>query len=236
MALPRPNMAALVLAAGYSARMGQFKPRLPLGDRSAIEHAIDGFHAAGIGEVIVVTGHRAQELTVVLKDYPVRCIFNPTYDSGMYSSIVAGLRALPPETDACFVLPADIPLVRPSTIELLAAAYQKSRAAIVYPVFRARRGHPPLLDRSIFASIIASDGLGGLRGVLSRYEAAAQDVRVLDECIYMDMDTPADYARLNALAASRDVLSRAECEALLAALDVPEKVVRHSRVVAEGAE
>jgi uncharacterized radical SAM superfamily Fe-S cluster-containing enzyme/CTP:molybdopterin cytidylyltransferase MocA/HD superfamily phosphohydrolase YqeK len=236
MTLPRPKLAALVLAAGYSSRMGQFKPRLPLGDRNAVEHAIDGFLMAGIGEVIVVTGHRAHELTAVLKGQGVRCIFNPRYDSGMYSSVVAGLRALPPEADACFVLPTDIPLVRPSTIEMLAAAYRKTRAAIVYPVFRGRRGHPPLVSRSVFASIFAGDGAGGMRKILSRYEPAAQEVSVLDEGIHMDMDTPRDYARLNALAGHRDVLSRVECVALLAEREVPARVVRHSRAVAEAAE
>jgi hypothetical protein len=216
--------------------MGQFKPRLPLGDRSAIEHAIDGFHAAGIREVIVVTGHRAHELTAVLSDYPVRCIFNPNYRRGMYSSIVAGLRALPPETGGCFVLPTDIPLVRPSTIALLAAAYRKTGAAIVYPVFRGRRGHPPLISQNLFAPIVAGDGAGGLRKVLSRHEAKAQEVSVLDERIHLDMDTPADYARLNALAGCRDALSWTECEALLAEQAVSERVVRHSQVVAEVAE
>src|SRR5271157_4270310 len=106
-------MSALVLAAGYSSRMGQFKPRLPVGGRSAIELAITAFREAGIEVVLVVTGHRAQELTAVLEGHRVRCVFNPKYDSGMYSSIVAGLKALPADTDACFILPADIPLVRP---------------------------------------------------------------------------------------------------------------------------
>jgi len=236
MPLPRPNLAAVVLAAGYSTRMGQFKPRLPLAGRSAIEHAIEGFQAAGIGEVIVVTGHRAHELTAVLRDFPVRCVFNPNYHRGMYSSIVAGLRALSSEIEGCFVLPTDIPLVRPSTIALLAAAHRKTGAAIVYPVFRGRRGHPPLVNRSIFDSVSAGDGQGGLRHVLSRYEQAAEDVSVLDEAIHLDMDTPTDYARLNALAERRHVLSRVECAALLAELEVPERVVRHSRVVAEVAE
>src|SRR5258708_3177074 len=142
MALDTLHFGALILAAGYSLRMGQFKPRLPLGERSAIEYGISGFHTAGLREVIVVTGHRARELTNVLKGQ-VRCVFNPSYDSGMYSSIVAGLQSLPPETDAFFVLPADIPLVRPSTIMALVAAYHDTRTAIIYPVFQGKRGHPP---------------------------------------------------------------------------------------------
>src|SRR6266496_4207327 len=123
----RPTFAALILAAGYSSRMGQFKPRLPLGNCSAVERVIDGFQAAGIRDVIVVTGHRAQELTAVLRSRRVRCVFNAQYHDGMYSSIVTGLRAIPPGTNACFVLPADVPLVRSSTIEALLAAFRNSK-------------------------------------------------------------------------------------------------------------
>ena len=233
---PRPKLAALVLAAGYSSRMGQFKPRLPVGGRSAIELAITAFEEAGIEDVVVVTGHRAPELTRVLEGQRVRCVFNPKYDSGMYSSIVAGLKALSPDTDACFILPADIPLVRPATIRQLAAGYRADGSPIVYPVFQSRRGHPPLVHRSLFAEFIADDGKQGLRGVLSRYEAQAATVSVLDEAIHLDMDTPADYARMNTLAYSRDVLSEAECEALLVEQHVPDEVVRHSRAVAKAAE
>src|SRR5258708_35624356 len=114
MALDTLHFGALILAAGYSLRMGQFKPRLPLGERSAIEYAISGFHTAGLREVIVVTGHRARELTNVLKGQ-VRCVFNPSYDSGMYSSSVSRLQWLPPRAHAFLVRPPDIPLVRATT-------------------------------------------------------------------------------------------------------------------------
>ncbi len=236
MAFRPRNFAALILAAGYSSRMGQFKPRLPLGNRSAIEHAIETFLAAGIRDLMVVTGHRASELTQVLKDQPVQCVFNPAYASGMFSSIVAGLNALSTDTAACFILPADVPLVRPATLEALATAYERNNSSILYPVFHAKRGHPPLIAWNLFPAILAHDGSGGLKMVLSQYEREAEEVHVLDEGIHLDMDTPAEYARLNALAACRDVLSRAECEELLLQLKVSEKVVHHSRVVAEVAQ
>ena len=206
----RPTLAALILAAGYSSRMGQFKPRLPLGDRSAIEHAIESFRSAGVHKIIVVTGHRAHELSSVLAGQDVTCVFNPRYESGMYASVVAGVRALPPEVEACFVLPADMPLVRPSTIEQIADAYQSTQAPVVYPVFQEKRGHPPLVDRRALAAILTSPGTGGLQRVLDQFDAAAQSVNVTDEGIHLDMDVPADYARLHALALSREVLGCTE--------------------------
>jgi len=236
MSRSRPKLAAVILAAGYSARMGQFKPRLPLGSRSAVEHAIAAFQGAGIADIIIITGHRGRELASVLEQPGVKCVFNPNYASGMYSSIVVGIDALSVEIEAVFILPVDIPLVRPSTIAKLAAAYDAGRAPVTYPVFRHRRGHPPLIDRTVFAHIVSSNASDGLRGVLRPFESQSATISVLDQAIHLDMDTPADYARMNELALSREVLTESECEALLAELEVPEHVVRHSRVVAEAAQ
>jgi len=232
----QPKLAAVILAAGCSSRMGQFKPRLPLGNGSAIEHTIAAFQSAGIADIIVVTGHRGRELAGVLEGQGVNCVFNPNYDSGMYSSIIVGIEVSSPETEAVFIHPADIPLVRCSTITKLAAAYKTNRASVTYPVFRNRRGHPPLISQTVFPHIVGSKPGDGLRGVLRRFEGQSATVSVLDEGIHLDMDTPADYARMNELALTRDVLTESECEALLAELKVREAVIRHSRMVAEAAE
>src|ERR1700683_226978 len=103
---------AIVLAAVYSSRMGQFKPLLPIGHATALERVIDLFLAAGIGEINVVTGHRAEAIESVLKRKGIHAIRNPDYDAGMYSSVAAGVASLPAHVAACFVLPADMPLVR----------------------------------------------------------------------------------------------------------------------------
>ncbi|HVN20736.1 MAG TPA: NTP transferase domain-containing protein [Dongiaceae bacterium] len=230
-----PHLAAVILAAGYSSRMGQFKPRLPLGNRSAIEHAISTFQRAGVEDIIVVTGHRARELATVLEGQCVNCIFNPKYETGMYSSIVAGIEALSREVEAVFILPADIPLIRSSTISKLSAAYEAGQALVTYPVFQNRRGHPPLIKRALFTEIVADGGTCGLRGVLNRFAGQSATVTVLDEAIHLDMDTAADYARMSALAPDRDVLSESECKAVVGELKVPEAVVRHCRAVAQAA-
>ena len=189
------NLAALVLAAGYSSRMGQFKPLLPFGRRTVVESAIACFREAGIGNVTVVVGHRAEELQPRLERLQVRSVFNPAYDRGMYSSVVAGLRSLSPSMEACFLLPGDMPGVQPHTIRSMIEEYAQSRAEVVYPVLRGRGGHPPLIARALFAAIVEGDGAGGLRTVLARYDAAAHEVKVCDEGIHLDLDTPEDYAR-----------------------------------------
>src|ERR1700752_1252951 len=141
---PCGGMAAIILAAGYSSRMGEFKPLLPIGGTTALERCIGLFRAAGVEEVIAVLGHRAEQLQTLAERSGARCLVNPQFDRGMYSSIVVGSRALPRWVEAAFVLPADIPLVRPATVRQLADNWGSSDASILYPVFEGLRGHPPL--------------------------------------------------------------------------------------------
>ena len=226
-------IAALVLAAGYSSRMGHFKPLLPIGGAPALERAIDLFLAAGIGDITVVTGYRAGELEPLLERKGVRAIHSPHYDAGMYSSIAAGVGALPGEYQACFILPADMPLVRPRTVKLLVQAYESHPRTILYPVFQGQRGHPPLICRSVLAETLRGDEPGGLRALLARHQQGVGEVAVIDEGIHLDLDTPADLGRAKALDECSDAPSLAECEAILADARVDEGTARHSRLVAD---
>src|SRR5580692_5523389 len=82
------RMAAIILAAGYSSRMGEFKPLLPIGGATAFERCIGLFRASGVEEVIAVLGHRADQLQPLAERCGARCVVNPQFDGGMYSSIV----------------------------------------------------------------------------------------------------------------------------------------------------
>ena len=141
------TIAAVVLAGGQSCRMERFKPLLPLGDGCAIEVVVQTLRAAGIEDLIVVTGHRADEIQRVLAPQAVRCVENTDYRRGMFSSVTTGIQALPPACRAFFVHPADIPLVRAQTIRRLAAAFPQSSPAVLYPTFGGRRG-PRKIRRS----------------------------------------------------------------------------------------
>ncbi|MFZ0744086.1 MAG: DVU_1551 family NTP transferase [Terracidiphilus sp.] len=227
------RLAAIVLAAGYSSRMMAFKPLLRLGDGTAFERCIHSLRTAGIGEVIAVLGHRADELRPLAKRCGARCVINSQFDHGMYSSIVAGSRAIPEWAEAAFVLPADIPLVRSSTVRQLAAAWAACRSGIVYPVFDALRGHPPLIGKQILDEAAQEGAEGPLSALLASHENEAVELPVADEAIHMDMDTQADYEALAGLVTHRDIPSGAECRAILAEFHVGARVVRHSRKVAE---
>src|ERR1035438_9300572 len=131
--VPAKGLAAIVLAAGFSSRMVEFKPLLPLAGAMALERSIGLFRAASITEVIVVVGHRAEVLRPLAERSGARSIFNEQFEQGMYSSIIAGCSALPAWVEAAFVLPADTPLVRPATVRQLAEAWASRRPGILYP-------------------------------------------------------------------------------------------------------
>jgi putative nucleotidyltransferase with HDIG domain len=227
------GLAAIVLAAGYSSRMGEFKPLLPLDGATAFERCIGLFRNAGVTDVIAVLGHREDELRSLAERYGARAVRNLQFEQGMFTSLLAGCRALPSWARGAFVLPADIPLVRATTVRQLAATFAAHQSGIVYPTFAGRRGHPPLIARSILAEAAQDGASGTLCSLLARHESSAVDLPVADEAIHMDMDTPADYNALLALASRHDIPTAAECEAILAEQHVPASIVRHARKVAE---
>jgi len=227
-----PVLAALILAAGSSTRMGSFKPLLPIAGESVIARVIGMFRAAGIERIGVVTGHAAEKLDPVVHDLGAIPVRNVDYERGMYSSIQTGVGSLLPSVEACFLLPVDIPLVRPETVAAVAEAFAAGRAPITYPRFNGQRGHPPLISQALFAEILAGKGEGGLRELLKRYQSLAADVDVLDEGVMLDMDTPEAYAQLVGLAERRHLPTPAECEAILATRPIAEPLRRHGRAVA----
>lgn len=225
-------LGAIVLAAGASSRMGRLKPLLPLCGITSLERSIAVFREAGIQNVWVVLGCRAEELRHVVERCGAHCIDNPRWEEGMYSSVVAGASAIARQVAGAFVMPADIPLVRTCTIRQLADAFLESPDDIVYPVFDERRGHPPLIARAILKHI-AGGAPGPLSAVLATHEARAREVMVADEAIHLDMDWPSEFDALRLLAAQRDIPSEEECEALFAEYQVPEAVIRHAQAVAD---
>ena len=190
------NLASIILAAGFSTRMYDFKPLLPLGKYTIIENTIENFRQAGITDLTVVLGYRSDDLKPVLERSGVHWVYNKDYAQGMYSSIVAGARFLPESIEACFVLPADMPLVSSQTITSLAAAYSAREAAVVYPSFRGKRGHPPLISANLFPALFDWHGEGGLRRFLAHYESQVCEIQVQDEGILLDADTRADYEHI----------------------------------------
>ena len=190
------RISAIILAAGYSSRMGALKPLLKLGARTVLERVIALFSGSGIKDVIVVVGHGASQTIPIAHECGAQAVINRQFDRGMFSSVQEGVRALSPDSRAFFMLPVDIPLVRPQTIEELLKAYYGGMGKIVFPTFLGKRGHPPLIDALYRNEILSHPGEGGLRAILRNHEDQSIQIEVADEMILFDLDTPADYEAL----------------------------------------
>jgi putative nucleotidyltransferase with HDIG domain len=234
-----PRLSALILAAGFSSRMGELKALLPLGQRTVLEQCLALFQDCGIEDLVVVTGHRADEVGAIAEQAGARVAHNPDFASGMYSSIRAGVRRIAEGSSGFFLLPVDIPLVRRGTIRLQHQSFTERKSQILYPVFADRRGHPPLLAAHLIPIINGEhQPEGGLRTLLAQIEAEqpeqVREIQVADSNIHFDMDTREDYIsgclRLNRC----DIPTMAECEVILEHLHpMPEKGWAHGRMVAE---
>lgn len=233
--LTMSKITAIIPAAGYSSRMGAFKPLLPVGETSILEQEIRLFQSVGIQDIRVVAGYRASEILAMLKPMGISCIVNETFDQGMYSSVIAGIRTLTSEQKAFFILPADIPTVRACTLSALVKAYRETaiQHPILYPNFQGMRGHPPLIDSVYAAEMTVWNKPGGLRAFLENYETYSEDVEVADQGILFDIDSPEDYQQLLEHYRSKDIPTVRECEAVMKKCGTAEQIVRHCRKVAE---
>ncbi len=228
-------ITAVILSAGKSSRMkGLFKPLLPLAGVPIIEKAVGVFHNAGIRDIRCVTGYRSDDLADILKKNGVRELENKTHEKGMFSSVVTAVSSLEDRCDAFFILPVDIPLVRETTVRTLLNRRRSGSPAILYPVFKGMRGHPPLIPAIYAQQILQWQGGGGLKGFLGQYNADAVDVPVADEWMLRDVDTRADYQHFTDRLNGYDIPTRDECHVLMTDIfKVDAPIVRHCRKVAQ---
>ncbi len=182
-------VAAILLAAGLSRRMGRSKPLLPLGDRTVIAHCIESIRQAGIGTVIVVTGPEGNDIRDAVRDLPVTLVINPLPGSEMVDSVRAGL-AETGHAEGIFVCLSDYPLVSPETYSAMLSAFREGPGRIVIPQYHGRKGHPVLFPREVLREVTTA---ATLRGIIANHPDDVHIVDVTDEGTLIDMDTPQDY-------------------------------------------
>lgn len=186
-------IAAIVLAAGTSSRMGRQKLTLPMADgRPLVRVSVEQVLAAGVDDTVVVLGGDAEAVALALAPLPVRTVVNSRYAEGQSTSLRAGLDALRPGTVAAVVALGDQPLPDPDVIRRLIAAFRATGRLIAAPVYRDGRGNPVLFAASLFAELGAVTGDRGGREVVARDPARVAEVSV-DASMPADIDTPEDY-------------------------------------------
>ncbi len=190
--LGRP-LAAIVLAAGESKRMGRQKLLLPFGAENVIAKTLNNLRQAGICPIYLVVGYKKQELLNSINTEGLRIIENSQYQTGQSSSVKAGIKAIPRGYGAMFVL-GDQPLIPPSLYKEIADAYKKGLAPIVLPEDnKGKRGNPAVFAPELFEEIMALRGDTGPRGLLEKYKESSQAVISDEAGIFLDLDTFAAY-------------------------------------------
>jgi molybdenum cofactor cytidylyltransferase len=186
------GIAAVVLAAGLSRRMGQAKLLLPLGGRPVIRLSVEAVIAAGLGPVVVVAGAERAGVEAALAGLCVEIALNPHPESGQASSVRVGVAALRPEPAAALIALGDQPFVPPDVIPALRAALERTGRAIAAPSYRGALGNPVLFRRGVFPELLALAGDRGARPIIDR-DPERVAVVSFDVPMPRDLDTPEDY-------------------------------------------
>ena len=191
-------VAALILAAGRSSRMGRSKAllrQIQSGNTFA-GHLIRVSRAAGLSPVLVVGRAGDLELQAEVDRLGAVFVVNSDPDRGQLSSLLAGLAAADlPDLQAIMVMPVDVPLVSTAVLVALLSAASGSGAQIIRAAHQGRHGHPVLFKRAVFGELRAADPSLGARAVVRADPSRVKDVEVRDPGVTLDLDTATDYLR-----------------------------------------
>lgn len=228
------SISALIPSAGMSSRMHSYKPLLQLGNHTMIERVISLFRQCGIKDIIVITGHNREKIESIIRHAKAKPVFNPDYASGMLGSIQAGASAISPKSNGFFLLPVDIPLIRPSTVLSLISAFAENPAKIVIPEFNGEPGHPPLIPAWLIPEILSLSGDSNLGTLLLSRQEHRKKAIVHDRGILMDADTREAYEHLKKKNRTLEIPDTAECRSIINATLGNEKTIKaHMNRVAE---
>jgi molybdenum cofactor cytidylyltransferase len=185
------NVAAILLAAGKSRRMGgQNKLLLEFRGEAIILHALKALLAAKISPLIVVTGHDAENVSAAIGTLDCECVYNPDYELGMSTSIKAGMATVPESSEAVLVALGDMPGVKAQSIRQLCHAARNPAFDVIVPTYKGAPGHPVMWKRAAFTGLLLSKGDRGAKLWLQENSARVQHLPVEDHGVVLDIDTP----------------------------------------------
>src|SRR5271154_7044725 len=214
------RVAAVILAAGKSTRMGEAKQLLRLGEGTVLGRTLENVRDAGLDQIVLVLGSSANTIRQHLHISAIadlEVVVNQNYDQGMASSLRVGLSSIDDRVDAALIVLADQPLIRPETFARIVDEYRRSTAQIVIPLYKGFRGNPVLLDRSVFADVMALEGDIGCRAIFGSHLEGIVKVEVDDIGVLLDVDNKDDYERLRRFGQSKSEDEEQEDAALIEA-------------------
>ena len=190
------SIAAIILAAGRSTRMGSNKLLEELDGKALVRHVADAALGSIARSVWVVTGHEGESVRARLDGLGIRFVHNPDFALGLSTSLKAGVMALPAEAKGVVVLLGDMPRVTSEVINSVIQAFEaQPRAIAAVPVYQGEWGNPVLLSRSLFGAVAALQGDAGARKLLNGRAGEVLEVPVSNDAVLIDLDTPEALAR-----------------------------------------
>jgi molybdenum cofactor cytidylyltransferase len=188
--------SAIILAAGESRRMGQPKMLLKWGQTTVLGHVISTFQQAGIQDVAVVVGGAREQVEEIINLHGARSVHNDEHANGeMLLSLQHGIEAQSPQTQATLIALGDQPQIQEGTVRLICEAFQSGKSRLIVPSFEMRRGHPWLVERSLWKEILAMQPQQSPRDFLNQHAHEIEYVQVKTSSILADIDTLDDYQR-----------------------------------------
>jgi len=184
-------LAALILSAGASSRMGQPKALLPYREGTFLEHLLEVTQHPRIGLRRVVLGAGAENIRTTAKLDASMVVLNPLWEQGQLSSICAGIRGLEGiDTDGIVLCPVDHPLVSARLVSELVDHFYEQKKAIVLPTYKGRRGHPVIFSSALYGELLASRADMGARAVVWAHAADVLEVPTDEEGVVLNLNDP----------------------------------------------
>lgn len=190
-----PRIAAVVLSAGESSRMGRPKALLPIEGETFIGRIVGSLKRTQVGKILVVLGHNAGPLAAAIGALPVEILINPNYQLGQLSSLQVAVRTLlpDPDCDGMLVHLVDHPYIDASLVDRMIRQFYESKKDIVVPRCRGKRGHPVLFSRRLFGALLDAPMDQGAKAVVNAHGDATLEMETDEEGITVDIDTPELY-------------------------------------------
>jgi CTP:molybdopterin cytidylyltransferase MocA len=190
------GLAAVILAAGASERMGSPKALLPYRGATFLEHLLAVTRHERIGAVRVVLGGHAEEIRARVALAPETAVLNPDWQAGQLSSLQAALASLPPDaSEGILVCLVDHPFVTAELVAALVAAFDRAPGSIVLPVYRGRRGHPVIFPSRLYPELLRAPAEVGARAVVRAHAAEVVEVATEEEGVVLNLNDPATLRR-----------------------------------------
>jgi molybdenum cofactor cytidylyltransferase len=184
-------LAAAILAAGESRRMGEPKALLPYQGLTFLEHLLEATRHPRVGITRIVLGANAEEIRAKLTAAPSTIVVNPDWPRGQLSSLQAAIRSLPPQiTEGLLLCPVDHPLVSSRLIAELIEAFDAGGKAIVLPTYQGRRGHPVIFRATLYNELLRAPLEVGARQVVWAHAGDLKEVPTEEEGVILNLNDP----------------------------------------------